>query len=266
MTSAIIVSGVLREMANAAPSWPFKGDYFLHVDKSIVAPQSHNVIGQATEVIDNELKNSCVKFVSVTIDTDTGNKFTNEQQDKYFGISEHAMLNMTWRWKSVFQQIKLYHKVRNYSKVLILRPDIYVHSHAPISEYENLMPAENTVYSLAPIVPGTSDWRGYPTMGDVMLMANMLTMEKFVGIYDFLLDHYEDTLYRNYDIHSILARYTIENNINVNGRLGELFAFAALRDNSGDMFENGRLKEQYAFVDLQKKQHEWWIKKWNLTN
>ena len=266
MTSAIIVSGVLREMANAAPSWKFKGDYFLHVDNSIFQPQSHNIIGRATEVIDKEIQNSPIKFVSITVDTDTGNKFTNEQRDKYFGINEHAMLNMTWRWKSVFQQIKLYHKVRNYTKVLILRPDIYVHSYAPMSEYENLIPADNTVYSLAPIVPGTSDWRGYPTMGDVMLMADMASMEKFVGIYDFLLEHYEDTITRNYDIHSILARYVVEHNINVSGRLGELFAFAALRDNSRDMFENGQLKPQYAFVELQKKQQEWWMKKWNLTN
>jgi hypothetical protein len=264
MTSAVIVSGVLREMTNAAASWQFKGDYFLHVDNNIVTPQSFDIIGSASETINHEIKNCSINFVSVTIDTDTSKKYTPEQILKYHWIERHAMLNMTWRWKSAFQQIKLYNKVNNYTKVLILRPDIYVHAHAPWDEYENLIPEDNVVYALAPIVPGDVDWRGYPTMGDVMLMANMATMEKFVQIYDFLLEHYEDTLYRNYDIHSIMARFVIENNIRVSGRLGELFSFAALRDNTRDMFENGRLKEQYAFVELQKKQHEWWLKKWNL--
>jgi hypothetical protein len=265
MTSAIIISGVMREMTNAASSWKFEGDYFLHVDNTIFSPQSHDVIGHATEQIHKEIKTTNIDFVSVTIDTDTSRKFTKEQRVKYHGIEEHAMLNMTWRWKSVFQQIKMYDKVRNYDKVLILRPDIYIHAHAPMFEYENLVAEDNVLYALAPISPGQYDRRGYPTMGDVMLMANMSTMEKLVNIYDFLLEHYEDTLYKEYDIHAILARFVIENNIQVNSRLGELFSFAALRDNTRDMFENGQLKDQHCFVDLQKRQHEWWIKKWNLS-
>ena len=89
------------------------------------------------------------------------------------------------------------------------------------------------------------------------------TFEKLSKFIDYFAEHYEDVVFgTKHDTHSLLAKYVADQGITVSNRLGELFDFIVLRDNSNHMFEQGKLKPEHGAWDLSQKQEEWWKEKY----
>jgi hypothetical protein len=257
MSTAVIVSGVLRYMRNATSSWKFDADYFLHVDNNIVLPQSKTITGHAVDVLADNLKQSKIKFITVTIDLDNSAKFNQAMLEKYENIVIHPIFNMIWRWKTVYNQLKLYNTTRQYKKILLLRPDIWLFNKADMSLFNSIEPAPNTVYTTAELFH--EDKRNKKIMNDVMLLTDFTTFGVLANFFDYYVENYaKTTMYNGDDVHSMLAQYVIENNITVNSRLGDLFDFIVLRDNSVHMFNDQGLLPEYSPTDLVNKQTEWW--------
>jgi hypothetical protein len=256
MTTAIIVSGVLRNMINASSSWKFPGDYFLHIDNNISLPQSKEIIGYTTEIINDNIKNASVDFVNVTIDFDNKMKFVKQDLPEDVQVYYHPNILMAWRWKYAYNYLKFFNNVRHYDKVLLLRPDMWIFQKGPLELYNDMIIEPNVIYSSSDI--GLDFIRNLPIMADTFMLCDLNTFEKLSKFCDYYIEHYNDTLSENHDIHSILARFVSEQGITISNRLGELFDFVVLRDSSNHMFEQGKLKPEYGAWDLMKKQEEWW--------
>jgi hypothetical protein len=256
MTTAIIVSGVLRNLVNASSSWKFPGDYFLHVDNNISLPQSKEIIGYATEVINDNIKNAAVDFINVTIDFSNKMKFVKKDLPEDIQIYSHPNINMAWRWKYAYNYLKFFSEVRHYDRVLLLRPDMWILQNGPLELYNDMIVEPDVIYSSGDIGFDTT-WK-LPIMADTFMLCDLNTFEKLSKFCDYFIEHYTDTLYRNYDTHSLLARFVSEQGITVSDRLGEIFDFVVLRDNTNHMFEQGKLRAEYGAWDLMQKKEEWW--------
>jgi hypothetical protein len=261
MSTAVIVSGVLRHMRNATSSWKFDADYFLHIDNNVTLPQSTTVVGQAVDVLADNLKQTKIKFIAVTIDLDNSAKFNNDLLAKFDTLTIHPVFNMIWRWKAVYNQLKLYNTTRQYKKILLMRPDIWLFNKADMSLFDSIEPAPNTVYTTAELFH--DDRRNKKIMNDVMLLTDFATFGVLANFFDYYVENYAKTLtYNGDDVHSMLAEYTLKHNITVNSRLGDLFDFIVLRDNSTHMFNEHGLLPEYSPMDLLNKQTEWWNEKY----
>jgi hypothetical protein len=267
MTTAIIVSGVMRNMINASSSWTIPGDYFLHIDNRIVEPQSNTINDTAINQLESNIKNSAIKFVNIIVDTDESAKFTLQQLNEFPELKDHPNVNMAWRWKCAYNQLKSFDGIKNYDKVLLIRPDMFLFIFAPLFEFENLVADNNTIYSTRGLF--TDPVKNYQILGDAFLMCNMQTLSVFSKFFDYYVANYKSTRGEfpngNHDIHSLLAKFVLENNMSVNTRLGELIDFAVLRDNSNYMFEHGKLKKEFGFYDLKLRQEEWWRERWQIN-
>ena len=258
MATAIIVSGVMRHMANASSSWPWKENYFLHIDNIITKPQSFIATGFALDRLSTEIKQCKVKFKSITIDIDTINKHIIQKSIPRSNLYRNPILNMLWKWKSVFSYIKLFNTFNIYDRIFITRPDVYIDLKAPISIFDEMTLEDNTLYTTGPMVKVPNDDRNVETMGDVCLGLNFQTMEKLSNFYDYYLVAVDNIGITRHDVHSLMAAFVMENSIRLDTKLNEILQFAVLRDNSSFMFENGVLRPEYKFWDLVLKQKEWW--------
>jgi len=246
---AIIVSGSLRNLINASSSWTIPGDYFLVVDENIYQTKNLDPVGNSLDIIRSNLENSHVKFNTVTI-------CLNNQLPE--NMRHHPSVNMVNKWKLAYYNILPFHTINNYQKVILLRPDLYLHTKAPIKNLVDVELQDHFIYTTAYIF--SEPRRNVEIMNDVLLMFNMKTFGDFVnGFFAYYLEHFAETLIENgYEIHSMLAKFIRQRDISVNDILNNYFEFVILRNNSQDMFENGVLKTQYSFADLQLKAQEWW--------
>ena len=92
-------------------------------------------------------------------------------------------------------------------------------------------------------------------MTDVFLLFDMQVFEILSGFFDYYLDNYKLT-HQGHDIHSLLAKYVIENRLITKGDLEQYCTFTILRNNSKQMFDNG-LRIQYCFKDLEERDAQW---------
>jgi hypothetical protein len=246
--TAVIVSGNLRNLVNASSSWEISGDYFLVVDKNIYQTRDLNPVASSLDIIKENLINSHVKFNSVTICMDS-------QLPDY--VRHHPSINMVNKWRMAYYNLLPYSTINNYEKVILLRPDLYLHKKRPLIDLFNMQLDDNTIYSTAGIT--MEPVRNVEIMNDVLLMMTVKTLGNFVNEFSaYYLDHYAETQSGQHEIHSLLAKFVRERGITVKEYLTTYWDFVILRDNSQPMFENGVLKAQHSFFDLQTKQQEWW--------
>lgn len=243
MPTAIIVSGAVRNMINAANSWKFKGDYHLTIGRLSYFPQSNNISSDNVQELKSIVDNSPIKFTSVNICLD----------DRL--VNESAIINMSWKWKRAYYNLLPYHSNCYYSKVLLLRPDLYIYNlHA--DELDNFKVDENNIYSHSKLYLNKNDPNDPLTLRstDLCLLMSMCTFKKLSSFYDYSIKHSD---YKN-DIHSLLAKFLNENKIEINDDMKNLCNFIVLRDLSNHMFENGLLKENYSVDDIKNSTLQWW--------
>ncbi len=248
MSTAIIVSGSVRNMLNAANSWKFKGDYHLMIDRFSYFPQSHDISSDNVQELKSILDNSPIKFTSVNICLD--NKLNNI-------LRERSAMNMIWKWKCAYHNLIPYHNIQNYSKILLLRPDIWVTPHEDF--LTNFLINDNTIYTTSKLYLNEKDENDPQALRatDLFLLTTMDTFKRLSYFYDFYIKNWKMG-----DVHALLARFILKNNIEVNADLRTIFDMVVLRNSSNHMFENGLLKEEYSFTDIVNSTNQWWIEKY----
>lgn len=241
MSTAIIVSGSVRNMINAANSWKFKGDYHLTIDRTSYFPQTHNILADNVQDLKSILDNSPIRFTSVNVCLN--NKLNNM-------LCDHPNINMAWKWKCAYYNLVPYHSVQNYSKILLLRPDLWVKPHEDF--LTDFVVKDNIIYTTSTLYSDKNDPAALRAT-DLFFLITMDTFKRLSFFYDFYIKNWKQG-----DIHLLLATFIIENNIEVNADLRNLFDMVVLRHSSNHMFDNGLLKEEYSFSDIVNSTDEWW--------
>jgi hypothetical protein len=251
MSTAVIVSGTLRELVNASSSWTIPGDYFLIVNREIYTTNTLEPQGDSLDIISENIKRCHVNFNSILFCVD------NCLPEN---VKHHSSVNMINKWKLSYFSVLPYMITRNYTNVIVLRPDIYLHKKQPLKYLLANDLAEDTVYTTTEIISKDFPEHGArDIMNDVLLMMTFKTFDKFAnGLISYYLENYNDTQVNGYEVHSMMARFCKEKGFTVKGDLSNYFDFAILRPNTKEMFEHGSIKPEYGFNDIRIKEQEWW--------
>ena len=233
MKTAIIVSGIFREIENAIPTWNFDGDYFLFTQNTYQGPRStdeeHSILPELEKYKD--------KFKAiVTLDRliDVGYDFST------------TLANQTWKWKIAYNFLEPYIQKYNYERFIIIRPDLFFHIYGNLDEVK-IEP--NILHSTSAIC---TDGLGYLFANDTWLMCDKDVFKLLSNFYDYI-----HPIITTSNIHQHLANYLNLNNITVTPELinhGQVFP---LRREFDHMFENNKLKDKYSVNDLYKAIQEW---------
>jgi len=260
MSTAVIVSGQVRNMTNAMGSWRFDGDYYLVTDDNVYNPHTRNIIGNVVNTLADTLHQSSIKFKSIYLLMDESIRIAPEYLLQDPGLQSHPVAAMAWKWRCAYNMLKQQGKV--YDRILLLRPDLYIWYLQPESSFNDFHPAPCTIHGTQGIFHDIAQDR--PTMGDVFLLFDMQVFEILAGFFDYFITNYTLILHQRYDLHTLLAKYIIENNLMADDTLSQYCMFAILRDNSNHMFEHSRLKPQHSFVELQQQQARWWHERYKV--
>lgn len=255
MSTAIIVSGTLRELVNASSSWSIPGDYFLIINKDTHTHGNPEPTGNSLDILQENLQTCHVKFNTVTVLHDS-------QLPEI--LKWNATVSMINKWRLSYYTMLSYSAQRNYDRVFLLRPDLYLFKKRPIHSLLNLPLEENTIYTTAEII-----FQEFPVYGareimnDVLLMTTPNTFGNFVNeLSAYYLERYEDTINNGYEVHTMMARFCREKNYIVKNTLSAYFDFVVLRPNSRNLFDCGVLRPEHSFRDLRTKEQEWWQEKY----
>ena len=232
MKTAIIVSGILREMEKAIPTWTFDGDYFLITQNTYQSPRT---IDEEHSILP-ELEKCKDKFKAILV------------LDKLLEELEYSttLTNQTWKWKVAYNLLQPYIEKYNYERFIIIRPDSFLHIYGNI---DNIKIEPNVMHSTSAIF---TDGMGYLFANDTWMMFGKDVFEVMSKFYN-----YVQPISHSLSIHQHLANYLILHNIQVTTELlanGNTFQ---LRPGMDYMFENNKLKDKYSVNDLYKAIQEW---------
>jgi hypothetical protein len=91
----------------------------------------------------------------------------------------------------------------------------------------------------------------------------MDTFKILSTFYDYYDKNYDWLHEQGYDVHTTLAKFLMESNVNVNDDLSKIMNFVVLRDNAMDhFFQNGKLKSGVSYRDLINEHRKWCDEKW----
>jgi hypothetical protein len=245
MTTAIIVSGALRFMRQASTTWKIPGDYFLVADKHTYVPQ--NSIPRGV-VFTHDILDLLHRFRSVTFTENLVN------QDEFYNTA----IKMAWKWKCAYSTFSLFNERYKYDKVLIIRPDLYVHNID--GNYDLPQPTDYNIFSL-----GDTHIRsnGTPFVNDMFLCITPSVFKILSGLYDYLIIRYKSIFISNFpnspDIHSLLFEYMLSNNITFVHTI-ENFHTTVIRETALDLFDEHGLKPGASYSDVSTAARVWWEK------
>lgn len=263
MTTAVIISGVMRNMINASSSWLIDADYYLITENKIYNPQSTDQCGETViDTISNVIDKSSVTFSSVNILMDEELKLSVKQLRSNPEFSYHPVIAMAFKWKYAYNILNSVQHTKQYNKILLWRPDIYIRYASPIKKFNKQLPAPGHIHGIGKLE--TDIARGYFVTGDTCLMLDWESFKILSGFFDYFIMFYNETILNSHDVHSLLARYLIERSVTIDDLLHSYLDYAILRDNSNSMFTNGMLNREYSFEDLRTRQNKWW--KENINN
>jgi hypothetical protein len=246
--TAIIVSGILRHLVNASSSWTIPGDYFLIVDKDIYVTASEQIVGNSFDILSENINNCYVKFKSV---------FVCIENELPVYMKAHPTINMVNKWKLAYYNLLPFNIVKNYDRIIILRPDIYLFPKNPIRKLLDIVPQNNEIYTTSIITKSNSDQHEpRDIISDVLLMVNLNTLGRLGN--EFGAYYIENYRTAHDDIHSLMAKFIIEKNITVKSDMFNYFEFAILRENCKDLFEVGTIRRDVSFADIKNKEQEWY--------
>lgn len=255
MSTAVIISGILRNTINASSSWSIQADYHLITENRIYSPQSLKLQSvTAIEMLNDVISRSSVKFSSINIINNSDMMFSPIQILKHSEFRHHPTIHMAFKWKWAHALLSTVQPTRKYNKILLLRPDSYLNFSKPPSEFVKYLPIPKHYHSLAELNTGTR----YPTISDTCVMIDWEMFGIISKFFDYYVLNYQDTLTDKFDVHALLARYLTEKNVIFDNSLSQYLDYAILRDNTEDVFSNGKLKTEYSFQDLKNLQYQWW--------
>lgn len=263
MKTAIIISGVMRNMVNASSSWLIDADYYLITDNKIYNPQSTNIQPEtAIDTISNIIDKTSVTFSSINILLNDELKLSVEQLRTKPEFAYHPIISMAFKWKYAFHMLESVQYFKQYKKIVLWRPDIYIRYRTPIKNFNKQLPTPCHIHGIGGI--GTEINTGYNVADDNCLMFDYDVFRILAGFFDYFIQFHDETVLNGHDVHSLLARYFIERGVTIDNLLSNYFDYVILRDNTTHMFHNGILMPNYSDDDLRRKQYDWW--KENINN
>ena len=228
MSTAVIISGIFREVENTAATWFFPGDYYLFTQKEHQSPRS--------DIIEQNIIADTVKF---------SNKFKSmtfvDRLD-----SDHPTLNMAWKWKIAYNHLKPYIEQNKYQRFILTRPDFYFAKHL---DWDEGFFQDGFLYSTSDIV---IDSLGYKFFNDTLLVCDLPIFELLSKFYD-----YYAPIARTKNIHIHLSEYIEMTGIKIKQELLQFTSILPLRPNTRDMFSNGQLLDKYTVNDLILRGQQW---------
>ena len=232
MKTAIIVSGIFRQVEQAIPTWKFDGDYFLVTQNTYQSPRTTN----EEHSILPELEKYKDKFKAILVLDRLGEEFDYKT----------TLTNQTWKWKMAYNLVQPYAEKYNYERFIIIRPDSFLHIYGNIDE---LKIEPNVLHSTTEII---TDSMGHLFANDTLMMFGKDIFELLSKFYDYMV--LGDI---NLNIHQHLANYLILHNIKVTPELLSRSNTFQLRPSLNYMFENSKLKDKYTVNDLYKAIQAW---------
>ena len=236
MKTAIIVVGVVRELSNASSSWKILGDYYLFADEYERAPQSQIIKNKI--ILTDILAISKVKFQHISISK-------SEARSDWQGLTP------------VFNHFKklllAYKHIKNlgYEKFIIIRPDLFLEEQAnDIVNNINVLPNNLAIEGVINL--GEKRTKFKPSIDkDLLMCMDADTFEIIADFYNYLEINIKFLLENEFDVHTALAKYVIEQDLNI---VNLYCRTVVLRDNSNYLFTSGTA----TFEKLQEAFHEWW--------
>lgn len=219
--TAVIISGALREMDNAMPSWRFGGDLHLYTQRQYQPARTtiaqHDITGTLSEFSD--------KFTTITI--------VNQL------ATPHPAVNMAWKWLVAYNQLQPYIQQYNYTKFIITRPDLYFVNYADINQ---LNIKSDTVYTTNDIV---TDSLGYEFFNDTWIAGDIGVFRMLAGFYQYYLPRC------NIDnVHHALSSYVRQSGLRISAELANYAGTVPLRPVHRHMLHKGILLDKYTVNDL----------------
>lgn len=244
--TAIIVSGVVRNMVEASSTWKFNGDYFLVGDEYIFERRSLLPQKKLVDEISQVLRKTNIEFSSVLIPSMCSVALKNENY-------HNPVINMLWKWKCAYNLVQPYHAKNNYEKVLIIRPDVYIDYLKNVDLVDNFRVEEDTIHTTENTHVENLNGTEVTWMNDIFLLLDMNTFSKLSEMYDFYIENYQSISEKQYNVHTFFGEYFKSKSIAVKGGIIEFLQFIVLSNSSCKlMFEDGHLKEEYTLIDLWK--------------
>jgi hypothetical protein len=233
MPAAIIVAGVVRELANASSSWKIAGDYYLFADEYIREPQSQKIIGRIS--ITDITTQSKVEFRHISILASNDGAYITSIDNLYMKIL------------SAYEHIK----DLGYDKIVLIRPDLFmVDGSADVIDNLDIQPRHLAVRGV--LNQGDSRTGFRPALdSDSLMCMDLQTFKVLAEFYNYMQTHKKFLLDNKFDVHTGLARYIIESDLIVQD-IG--CDYVVLRSNTDQLFRAGNVT-----VDLlNKARREWW--------
>ena len=226
--TAIIVSGALRELDNALPSWRFTGDLHLYTQRQYQPARTvtaqHDITATLAEHSD--------KFVSITI------------VDQL--LNPHPTLNMAWKWLVAYNQLQPYIQQYNYTRFIIIRPDLYFVNCADINQLDF---EPNTVYNVSDII---TDSQGQEFFNDTWMAGDITVFRMLAGFYQYYLP-----ICNSQNIHQALSSYVRQSGLTISNKLSEYAGTVPLRPTHRSMLDKGILLDKYTVNDLFTEGSRW---------
>lgn len=248
MKTAIIVSGVVRNMIESSYTWKFKGDYYLVGDEYIYNRKSVVPNDKLVNKLTDFIQKTNIEFTSILIPS---RKNIDNPNIDYHSV----IINMLWKWKCAYYLILSYDKVLNYDKYIFIRPDMYISEHTNYDYIDNFKIDNDVIYTTS--FPHTVNKNGIDLMwvNDLFLIFNKKTFFKISQLYDFYVKSYKEKKLE--DIHTLLGVILKKMGITVHGGFINYTDFVILTDNVvNTLFQNNRLIEGYSYDDVVKKINE----------
>jgi hypothetical protein len=238
MKTAVIVAGVVRELANASSSWKVSGDYYLFADEYEREPQTQKIKKKIN--LSEIHETSAVNFQYISI---------SKSENNIDWSSFTPPINLYKKLSSAYTHIKN----KRYCNVLIIRPDLFI----PDSTNDIINNISTTIGSLTigidgNINPGDMRTRFRPSLDkDILMYMDLSTFKIIAEFYNFIEENIQFVLENKFDVHTLLGKYILERNINVKD-IG--CKSVILRNNTAHFFKDGTV----TFEKLQKAFDEWW--------
>lgn len=235
MKTAIIVSGVMREMDLAIPTWNINGDFFLFVQDTYQAARrfdEQQKIIKDIEPLSDKFKAICI------VDRIDNTEFK-------FGST---LENQTWKWKVAYNFLKPYIVKEGYDRFIFIRPDSYLNIYRNLDE---LVIEPGVYYSTSKLL---TDSNGLLFANDTWIAGDINIFEILSNFYDYIVttSHLEIL-----NIHHGLATYLNKNNIHVTDDLLSYGETYQLRTEVRNMFEGNVRQDKYSYNDITKEIIEW---------
>lgn len=253
----------MRNMVNASSSWLINADYYLITENKIYNPQSIDIQQETVvDTLSDVINKTSVTFSSINILLNEQMKLSLEQIRTKPEFAYHPIISMAFKWKYAFHMLDSVQYFKQYKKILLWRPDIYIRYNTPVKNFNKQLPVPCHIHGIGGI--GTDTNTGYNVTDDNCLMFDYDVFRILAGFFDYFIQFHDETILNGHDVHSLLARYFIERGVTIDNLLSNYIDYIILRSNTEHMFNNGMLISNYSVEDLRTKQYDWW--KENINN